>query len=279
MTLALGINLIVITALVFLLIRLQKIGVSLSHRVLLGLVIGALLGVVLQAIYVDSPALIESTLAWSNVIGSGYVSLLKMIIMPLILVTMVAAVVRMEAVVALGKIGSLVIGLLLGTTVIAALVGIAVTNLFGLTAEGLTEGARELARAEVLVARQSSVADLALGEILLSFIPQNIFSDLAGARPTSIIAVVIFGMLVGLAGLHLTSDSPAQGAAFRSGVETLQALVLRLVRIVISMTPYGVMALMLKVTATSNGADILSLLGSLLRHTWLLPSCLLSMVH
>ena len=261
MTLALGINLIVITALVFLLIRLQKIGVSLSHRVLLGLVIGALLGVVLQAIYVDSPALIESTLAWSNVIGSGYVSLLKMIIMPLILVTMVAAVVRMEAVVALGKIGSLVIGLLLGTTVIAALVGIAVTNLFGLTAEGLTEGARELARAEVLVARQSSVADLALGEILLSFIPQNIFSDLAGARPTSIIAVVIFGMLVGLAGLHLTSDSPAQGAAFRSGVETLQALVLRLVRIVISLTPYGVMALMLKVIATSNGADILSLLG------------------
>ena len=151
-------------------------GLPLSRRVLISLVAGALLGVALQAIYVDSPAVIEATLAWSNVLGSGYVSLLKMIIMPLILVTMIAAVVRMEAVAALGKIGGLVIGILIGTTVIAAFVGIAVTNLFGLTAEGLTEGARELARAEVLVGRQSTVADLALGQIILSFIPQEYFS-------------------------------------------------------------------------------------------------------
>ena len=261
MTLALGLNLSVIIGFVIGLIKLSKMGLPLSRRVLIGLVAGALLGVALQAIYVDSPAVIEATLAWSNVLGSGYVSLLKMIIMPLILVTMIAAVVRMEAVAALGKIGGLVIGILIGTTVIAALVGIAVTNLFGLTAEGLTEGARELARAEVLLARQSSVADLALGQIILSFIPQNIFSDLTGARPTSIIAVVIFGILVGVAGLQLTGDSPAQGAAFRSFVETAQAVVLRLVRMVIILTPYGVLALMLKVTATSSGEDILSLLG------------------
>ena len=261
MTLALGLNLSVIIGFVIGLIKLSKMGLPLSRRVLIGLVAGALLGVALQAIYVDSPAVIEATLAWSNVLGSGYVSLLKMIIMPLILVTMIAAVVRMEAIAALGKIGGLVIGILIGTTVIAAFVGIAVTNLFGLTAEGLTEGVRELARAEVLLARQSTVADLALGQIILSFIPQNIFSDLAGARPTSIIAVVIFGILTGVAGLQLTSDSPVQGAAFRSFVETAQAVVLRLVRMVISLTPYGVLALMLKVTATSSGEDILSLLG------------------
>ena len=264
MTLALGINLSVIIGLVIGLIKLSNMGLPLSRRVLISLVAGALLGVALQAIYVDSPAVIEATLAWSNVLGSGYVSLLKMIIMPLILVSMIAAVVRMEAVAALGKIGGLVIGILMGTTVIAALVGIAVTNLFGLTAEGLTEGARELARAEVLVARQSTVADLALGQIILSFIPQNIFSDLTGARPTSIIAVVIFGILAGIAGLQLTSDSPAQGAAFRSFVEIAQAVVLRLVRMVISLTPYGVLALMLKVTATSSGEDIFSLLGFIL---------------
>jgi uncharacterized protein len=261
MTLALGINLSVIIGLLIGLIKLSNMGLPLSRRVLISLVTGALLGIALQAIYVDSPEVIKATLAWSNVLGSGYVSLLKMIIMPLILVTMIAAVVRMEAVAALGKIGGLVIGILIGTTVIAALVGIAVTNLFGLTAEGLTEGARELARAEVLLARQSSVADLALGQIILSFIPQNIFSDLADARPTSIIAVVIFGILTGVAGLQLTSDSPVQGAAFRSFVETAQAVVLRLVRMVISLTPYGVLALMLKVTATSSGEDILSLLG------------------
>ena len=100
--------------------------------------------------------------------------------------------------------------------------------------------------------------------MILSFIPQNIFSDLTDARPTSIIAVVIFGILTGIAGLSLTRDLPEQGAAFRSFVETAQAVVLRLVRIVIGFTPYGVLALMLKVSASSSGQDILDLFGFIL---------------
>ncbi|MDP4597304.1 MAG: L-cystine transporter [Pseudomonadales bacterium] len=261
MTLALAINLTVIAGLVFALIKLRQQGMSLSRRVLVSLVAGASLGLALQAVYVDSPDVIAATLGWANVLGTGYVSLLKMIIMPLILVSMVAAVVRLEALASLGKIGGLVIGILIGTTMIAALIGIGVTQLFGLSAEGLTAGARELARAEVLVARQETVANLSLAQIILSFIPQNIFSDLTDARPTSIIAVVIFGIFTGVAGLQLSSDNPAQGAAFRAAVETVQAVVLRLVRMVIGLTPYGVLALMLKVTATSSGEDILSLLG------------------
>jgi L-cystine uptake protein TcyP (sodium:dicarboxylate symporter family) len=261
MSLALTINLLVIVALVVGLVKLRVMGLSLSRRVLVSLIAGAVLGLALQAIYIDSPEVITATLGWSNVLGSGYVSLLKMIIMPLILVSMIAAVVRMEAVAALGKIGGLVVGMLIFTTIIAALIGIMVTNIFGLTAEGLTEGARELARAEVLVVRQTTVADMGLAQIMLSFIPQNIFSDLTGARPTSIIAVVIFGILTGIAGLHLKHDHPEQGAAFSSFVETAQAVVLRLVRMVIGLTPYGVLALMLKVTASSSGDDIVNLLG------------------
>jgi L-cystine uptake protein TcyP (sodium:dicarboxylate symporter family) len=261
MTLAVTINLLAILGLVFGLIKLGRAGVSLSRRVLISLVAGAVLGLVLQAIYSTSPEVIDATLVWSNVIGSGYVSLLRMVVMPLILVSMVAAVVRMDEVATLGKIGGLVIGILIFTTMIAALVGITVTNLFGLTAEGLTRGARELASAVELSARQDSLAELTFAEMLLSFIPQNIFSDLTGARPTSIIAVVIFGILVGIAGLSLTRDHPEQGAAFRSFAETAQAVVLRLVRMVIDLTPYGVLALMLMVTASSSGEDILSLLG------------------
>ena len=184
-----------------------------------------------------------------------------MIVMPLILVSMTAAVVRMDEAATLGKIGGLVVGLLIVTTMIAALIGIVVANIFGLTAEGLTEGARELATVEILSERQANLADMTLAEMLLSFIPQNIFSDLTGARPTSIIAVVVFGILLGIAGLHLTRDDPTRGAAFRSFVETAQAVVLKLVRMVISLTPYGVFALMLNVSASSSGEDILNLLG------------------
>ncbi|MFT7468857.1 MAG: L-cystine uptake protein TcyP (sodium:dicarboxylate symporter family), partial [Candidatus Pseudothioglobus sp.] len=94
MSLALTFNLFIIVGLVVGLVKLRVMGLSLSRRVLLSLIAGAVLGLVLQAVYIDSPEVIKATLAWSNVLGSGYVSLLKMIIMPLILVSMIAAVVR-----------------------------------------------------------------------------------------------------------------------------------------------------------------------------------------
>jgi uncharacterized protein len=87
-----------------------------------------LFGLALQVVYASDPGAIAGTLQWTDVIGSGYVNLLRMIITPLVLVMMVAAVVRMGEVAALGRIGGMVIGILIGTTMIAALVGIAVTN-------------------------------------------------------------------------------------------------------------------------------------------------------
>ena len=261
MSLTILINICVIAALILGLFQLGRLKVGLSRRVLVALVVGTAVGVVFQTLYGIGSEAITGTLAWSNVIGGGYINLLRMIVMPLILVSMTAAVVRMDEAATLGKIGGLVVGLLILTTMIAALVGIVVANLFGLTAEGLTEGAREMATAEILSERQASIADMTLAEMLLSFIPQNIFSDLTGARPTSIIAVVVFGILLGIAGLHLTRDDPARGAAFRSFVETAQAVVLRLVRMVITLTPYGVFALMLMVSASSSAEDILSLLS------------------
>ena len=255
------INLAVFVGLLFGLMHLASRGFSLSQRVLTSLVLGALLGLVFQMIYGADPAAIKETLAWSNIVGSGYVSLLKMIIMPLILVSMIAAVVKMDEISALGKIGGTVVAILIGTTILSAVVGIAVANVFGLSADGLTNGARELARAEVLQSRQGVVTDLSFPKIILSFIPQNIFSDLAGSRPTSIIAVVIFGILTGIAGLHVTKDEPEQGRKFREFMETAQSVVMKLVRLVINLTPYGVLSLMTKVTAGSSGSDILDLLS------------------
>mgnify|MGYP003965632935 FL=1 len=254
-------NLAVFVGLIYGLMHLASRGFSLSQRVLASLVLGALLGLVFQMGYGADPVAIKETLAWSNIVGSGYVSLLKMIIMPLILVSMIAAVVKMDEISTLGKIGGTVVAILIGTTIISAVVGIAVANVFGLSADGLTNGARELARAEVLQSRQGVVTDLSFPKIILSFIPQNIFSDLAGARPTSIIAVVIFGILTGIAGLHVTRDEPEQGRKFREFMETAQSVVMKLVRLVINLTPYGVLSLMTKVTAGSSGSDILDLLS------------------
>ena len=96
------------------------------------------------------------------------------------------------------------------------------------------------------------VSDLNVPQLLLSFIPQNPFADLARAKPTSIISVVIFAAFLGVAALQLFKDEPEKGSKVLNAIDTLQAWVMRLVRLVMKLTPYGVLALMTKVVAMSN---------------------------
>jgi len=144
MSFILIINLLAFSGLIAILARFRKPKYSLSRQVLAGLLAGVLFGFALQFVYSGNPDAIADTLEWTNVIGTSYVNLLKMIVMPLVLVMMIAAVVKMREVATLGKLGGVVIVILIGTTMIAALIGILMANAFGLTAEGLTEGAREL---------------------------------------------------------------------------------------------------------------------------------------
>ncbi len=254
------VNLIVFAGLIALLFRMKGPDTPLSRQILAGLGAGLIFGFALQIVYAGEATVIAGTLEWTNVIGASYVNLLRMIIMPLVLVMMIAAVVRMRDLAALGRIGGSVIGILVGTTMIAAIVGILVTNAFGLTADGLTEGARELERAEALTERYEGVAELGLADMLVRFIPSNIFYDLTGARPTSIIAVVLFGILFGIAALGVMRDSPERGEAIVGFVETAQEIVMKLVHMVMALTPYGIFALITKVVAGSDAADILNLL-------------------
>ncbi|MGR5218707.1 L-cystine transporter [Vibrio parahaemolyticus] len=234
---------------------------SLSRLVLLGLILGSAFGLGLQLLFGEGHAAIAGTLDWVNVVGRGYVGLLKMIIMPLVLVSMIAAVVKLEKGGSLGKISGLTISVLLVTTAISAVIGIAVTQVFGLTAEGLTEGARETARIAVLESRVDRVSDLTIPQMLVSFIPTNPFADLTGARSTSIIAVVIFGVLTGIAARKVMAEKEELASPIRTFVEATQSIVMRLVKMIMALTPYGIAALMAKVVATSSAGDILNLLG------------------
>jgi L-cystine uptake protein TcyP (sodium:dicarboxylate symporter family) len=234
---------------------------SLSTQILIGLVLGAVFGIVLQVVYAGSPGVIAGTLEWTNVVGTSYINLLKMVIMPLVLIMMIGAVVRMREMGALGKYGGTIIGLLVGTTMIAAFVGVMMASMFGLSMEGMTEGARELERAAALEGRLDSIADLGITDMLVRFIPTNVFYDLTQARPTSIIAVVIFGILFGIAALLVGREDPEKGERIFHGVDTLQAIVMKLVRLIMLLTPYGILALLTKVVAGSSVQDIVNLLS------------------
>ena len=257
MSLLVVINLAVFVGLIVLIARFG--GLSLSTQILIGLVLGAVFGLGLQIVYSGNAAVIQGTLEWTNVVGTSYINLLRMVVMPLVLVMMIAAVVKMQEMGALGKIGGTIVGLLVGTTMIAAFVGILMASVFNLSMDGMTEGARELARADVLESRHESIADLGIADMLVRFIPSNIFYDLTGARPTSIIAVVVFGVLFGIAALLVAREDAEKGESITTFVDTVQAIVMKLVRLIMLLTPYGILALLTKVVAGSSLADIRNL--------------------
>ena len=231
---------------------------SLAKRVLLGMVLGIVFGLVLHLIYGDDSATLKQSIAWFSIVGGGYIQLLQMIVMPLVLVSVLNSVAKLNSTASLGKISVLTIGTLL----LSALVGVFVTNLFGLTAQGLVQGAQETAR---LTAIQDNyvgkVADLSVPQLLQSFLPKHPFAELTGAKPTSIIGVVIFAAFLGVAALHLLKDDAVKGERVLTAIDTAQAWVMKLVRLVVRLTPYGVLALMTNVVAVSNVQDIIKLGG------------------
>lgn len=240
--------------------QMRKTDWSLAKKVLVGMSLGILFGLLLQWFYADDSATVQASIQWFNLVGNGYVRLLQMVVMPLVLISILSAVIKLHNAASLGRISTLTIGTLLVTTAISAAVGIAISNAFGLTAQGLVQGTQETNRLSQLQHDYiGKVTDLSVPDLFLSFIPTNPFAELTGAHSTSIISVVIFATLVGIAGIQLIRDDVEKGQRVISSIETLQAWVMKLVRLVISLTPYGVFALMTKVVASSNLADVLNL--------------------
>ncbi|HHF3423142.1 TPA: L-cystine transporter [Haemophilus influenzae] len=251
------VNLAIFIAFLLLLAQLYRKTEKLGQTVFIGLLLGLLFGAVLQSAF-EKP-LLDKTLDWINVVGNGYVRLLQMIVMPLVFVSILSAIARINQTRSLGKVSVGVLSTLLITTAISAAIGIAMVHLFDVSAAGLIVGDRELAAQGKVLDKAGQVSNLTVPAMLVSFIPKNPFADLTGANPTSIISVVIFSALLGVAALSLGKEDQALGERIAQGVETLNKLVMRLVRFVIRLTPYGVFALMIKMAATSKWADIVNL--------------------
>jgi L-cystine uptake protein TcyP (sodium:dicarboxylate symporter family) len=259
MTLAVLLNLAIALAVCVVLYLLQVNHVSFTKRVFAGLGLGVVLGAGLQAVYgVDQPE-IAATGLWLNVIGEGYVKLLQMIIIPLIMVSIIQAILKLRDASSLGKISTLTIGILLITTVVAASIGILMAKLFGLSAVGLTSTAAEVARGEYMQGNLAAAKELSLPSLLLSFIPANPFLDMTGARKTSTIAVVVFAIFIGISATGIAGKKPEVFTSFSGFVHVAHVIVMRMVTLVLRLTPFGVFALMAKVVSSSSMADILGL--------------------
>ncbi|HIW75501.1 MULTISPECIES: L-cystine transporter [Gordonibacter] len=254
------VTLAVFAVLLGLLKFMKQRGVGFTPRVFTALGLGIALGVGIQLALGRGSEAATVALDWIAVIGQGYIALLKMLVMPLIFVAIVGAFTRTKVTERLGHISAVVLAVLLGTVAIAALTGWAAAALTGLAGASFTANAApDPSAVTALQSSQQQVENLTLPQEILSFIPTNVFADLAGSRPTSTIAVVIFSAIVGVAYLRLRDRDSVQAAFFQQLIDSLYGIVMRIVTMVVGLAPYGVLALIAHVMATSDYTAILDL--------------------
>jgi uncharacterized protein len=253
------VNAAVLLLLMFGLFLMQKKHVSFSKRVFTGLGLGIIFGYIIHLIYGTEHEVTIGTIDWFSIVGSGYVKLLQMVVMPLVFISIVGAFTKLKLTKNIGKISFLVIGILLGTTAISAAIGIGSALGFGLDGIELTAGDAENARNEALQERVVTVENMTIPQQILELIPSNPFLDLTGARATSTIAVVVFAAFVGIAYLGVKRKDPEHADFFAKIIDTLYAVIMRVVTLILRLTPYGILAIITKVAATSDYDAIVKL--------------------
>nr|WP_243450014.1 cation:dicarboxylase symporter family transporter [Neobacillus terrae] len=259
-----NIFLIIVNLAVFLLLlaglfKLQKKHVSFSKRVFTALGLGIIFGFIIHYIYGTTDEVTVKSVDWFNVVGIGYVKLLQMIIMPLVFISIVSAFTKLQLTKNIGKISFLVLGILLGTTAISGAIGIGSALGFGLDGVHLNSGDAEASRNEQLQQTFATVKDATLPQQIVQLLPANPFQDLTGARPTSTIAVVIFAAFVGFAYLGVNRKESETAVLFSKAIDMGYSIVMRIVRLILRLSPYGIFAIITRVAATSDYAAIAKL--------------------
>ena len=258
-TLQIILNVIIILALIYGLIWMKKRNDSFTKRVLTALVVGIIYGAALQLTYGATSSVIKDSNTWFGIIGSGYVGLLKMVVIPLIFVAISTAITNQTSH-NLGKSALTIISILVLTAAISAAVGIGTAGVFGLDAEALQKGTAEVTQGEKLDASLKDFQAKPFQEQLIGIIPTNPFYSMTGQGSNATLSVVFFAAFVGISVVGIRKKKPESAEVFGKFLNSLHDVVMHMVTLIIRLTPYGVLAMMTKVVSTSKFNEILRLL-------------------
>lgn len=255
------INLGVIIGLFLGLYYLKRKNLSFGKRILLSLLAGILVGIALQSVYGLDSGIIKDTVAWLNVVANAYIHLLKLIVTPLILISIISSILQLEDLKAFRTTGLKIIGLLLFTTMIAATIGAFSALAYGLSTQGLPLGEAETIASQNMTGKLSNFQAITIQEQLINIIPTNIFFAFTGQGQADTLSVVFIAVIVGISILRIRQYKPESADFLQKGVLFLGDIVMEIVDFILRITPYSVLALIAKFVATSNLESISRLIS------------------
>ena len=243
------ISFIAILVAIFVLVRkMEKKKVKFSTRMISAMGIGLVLGLFIQLVagFPKDPSSIrwiEEVSKWYGLIGNGFMDLLKMLVVPLIFVSIIRVIINMKDGVNLGKLTLKSLTVLLGTTALAAIVGLVVGNLFNLGA------------GEVLITSNTDMREItSIVDTLRGLLPSNPVNAMAEGN---IVAVVIFAAFIGTSMKRLNKKYSDVIKPVWDLVEASYKIITSVAMTVIKFMPYAVVALLANTIAARGVGAIL----------------------
>lgn len=225
---------------------------KLHVRMAIGFVVGAGLGVLGNVFFAGDPRLAAVVTYVSQPIGSIFLRMLFMLVIPLVLAALPLGVTGLGDLRHLGRVGLRTLAYTVIVSLIAVLLGLTLVNVLR-PGDGMAEDAKARlmeGAGERAAAITSSIGARSGVDLLVQIIPDN---PVRAAANGDILAVMFFALMLGI-GLAMTRTDAAR--KLEGALEGLYDITMRLITLVISLAPVGVGALLFTLTA-QLGYDVL----------------------
>lgn len=212
---------------------------GLTQRILLALLFGALAGALLRILPLSdsvSAFLIDDV---AQTAGKMFINLLRMLVVPLVFVSLVCGCSALKSAAKLGRIGIKTVCLYLFTTMLAITIALIAASFFH-----IGDGLQIQAGASFVPEKAPSVR-----ELILDIVPVNPVKAMASGN---MLQLIVFSLFLGAA-LMMTGEV---GAKVRDVFLSANEVMMRLVAIVMNLAPYGIFFLIAAVFAR-QGLDVL----------------------
>ena len=212
------------------------------YKILIGLVIGAVAGIILAA------SGITALPAWISMFGTIFTRLLKMIIIPMIVGSLVVGASSVSPA-TVGKVGIRVVIIYLATSACGVIIGLLMGNIFRPSAElaQVTELAAEAA---------GKTANVSVWSVISDIVPTSVLTSLVNE---TVLQVIFFALVFGLclSYMKVSDDERIRtiSTTMYNVFDCLSEIMMKIVAGIMQYAPIGVAVLICEVFA-KNGAKV-----------------------
>ncbi|MBV7314147.1 dicarboxylate/amino acid:cation symporter [Shewanella sp. NIFS-20-20] len=222
---------------------------SLSVRIFIGLVVGLILGSIVQYFLSDIAFFGDNLLAFFSGIGTMFVNMIMMLVVPLVFISIVCGVCELQDLKSFGRLGTKTFGFYIINTLLSIAAAFSVVLLLN-----PGSGVDMRSGAEVTLAATELPN---LMNLLVDIVPRNPVAAFASAN---MLQIIFMALLLG----GVMKSMGATVASAVTGFQAANKIMMKLISVVMSLAPIGVFALMFKLGATLEAAVFLSVLQYLL---------------